>query len=87
MLSPVKTTLDLPDALLDEARRVAREQGTTLRALVADGLRVELEARASRRPAGELVEPVFRGEVGLQPGIDLGDWDAVRGIAYGRWAG
>jgi len=86
-LQAVKTTLDLPDALLDEARRIAREQSTTLRALVADGLRAELDARAKPRPAEDPVAPVFAGELGLQPGIDLGDWDAIRTIAYGRWAG
>lgn len=86
-LSVVKTTLDLPDALLDEARRIAREQRTTLRALVADGLRAELDARTASRPAEEPVAPVFAGELGLQPGIDLGDWDAIRTIAYGRWGG
>ena len=82
----MKTTLDIPDALLDEARRVAREQGTTIRALVADGLRTELDARAAPRPATAPSSPVFHGELGLQPGIDLGDWDSIRGLAYGRWA-
>jgi len=83
----MKTTLDLPDALLDEARRIAREQDTTLRALVADGLRAVLDARAASGTAREPVAPVFDGALGLQPGIDLGDWEAVRSVAYGRWAG
>ncbi len=87
MLRTVKTTVDLPDALLIEARRVARESGTTLRALLADGLRSELVARASRPEDRKRVEPVFDGEPGLQPGVDLGDWERVRDVAYGRWAG
>jgi hypothetical protein len=85
-LPVVKTTLDLPDALLDEARRTARERGTTLRALVADALRTELTDRAGDQPTAELVEPVFAGQLGLQPGADPGDWEAIRTIAYGRWA-
>lgn len=84
----MKTTVDLPSALLDDARRVAREEGTTLRALLADGLRTELAARASASDASEpVVEPVFAGVAGVQPGIDLGDWRQIRAIAYGRWAG
>lgn len=83
----MKTTVDLPSALLDDARRVAREDGTTLRALIVDGLRTELAARATAGPTVEPVEPVFSGDVGVQPGIDLGDWQELRAIAYGRWAG
>lgn len=83
----MKTTLDLPDALLDEARELARRQGTTLRALVANGLRHELDARSSAPPDARPVEPVFEGELGLQPGVDLHDWGSIRELTYGRWAG
>lgn len=86
MLPRVKTTLDLPDALLEEARGVAREHGTTLRALVADALRAELALRASRPGGREAVEPVFSGELGLRPGVDLGNWAQIRDAAYGPWA-
>lgn len=82
----MKTTVDLPDALLDAARAAARERGTTLRELVAAGLRAELDAMHATTSAEPFSMPVFEGEAGLQPGVDLADWDAVRELAYGRWA-
>lgn len=39
----MKTTIDIADPLFDRARRLARERGTTLRALVEDGLRRVLD--------------------------------------------
>lgn len=84
-LAGVKTTLDLPDALLDRARRRARERGTTLRSVVAEALRTALDEDPV--PPAPFVGPVFDGEAGLQAGVDLGDWDAVRDLAYGRWSG
>lgn len=39
----MRTTLDLPDDLLKRAKIVAVERGATLRELVADALRRELE--------------------------------------------
>jgi hypothetical protein len=68
----MKTTVDLPDALANRAREVARQQGVTLRELVAAGLRAELDrrrARPSQRPAFR-----FRtvGGSGLRAGVTPG---------------
>ncbi len=41
----MKTTVDLPDALAEEAKRMAREQGVSLRELMVSGLRAEIERR------------------------------------------
>lgn len=41
----MKTTIDIAQSLLAEARERARAEGTTLRALVEEGLRVTLERR------------------------------------------
>jgi Arc/MetJ family transcription regulator len=43
----MKTTIEVSDALLEAAKRHARERGTTLRALVEEGLRGVLERAAS----------------------------------------
>ncbi len=43
----MKTTIDIPDALADEAKRLVRAEGTTLRDLVVSGLRTEIERRSS----------------------------------------
>jgi hypothetical protein len=39
----MKTTFDLPDPLLNKARRVAAARGTTVKALVEAGLRKVIE--------------------------------------------
>lgn len=45
MGSHMKTTLDLTDPLFHEAKALAYEQKTTLRALVEDGLRIVIAQR------------------------------------------
>lgn len=49
MVSRMKTTVELPDALLDEARRLARDRGVTLKDLLEEGLRAELARRREVR--------------------------------------
>ena len=41
----MKTTVELSDDLLARSRRLAQREGTTLRALIEDGLRLALKAR------------------------------------------
>lgn len=81
----MKTTVELSDALLDEARKVARDDGLTLRALLEAGLRRELAARQPRREHS-LRDASFRGR-GLSPPLREGGWAALRDAAYeGRGA-
>ena len=47
----MKTTVDLPDNLLIEAKKLAAEQRRPLRTVIADGLRRELERSARSKPA------------------------------------
>ena len=76
----MKTTLDLPDPLLREARRVALRERTTLRALVEQGLRQVVAQRQSA--AGfRLRKASFKGQ-GLQPGMADAGWDQLRDLAY-----
>ncbi len=64
----MKTTLDLNDALLTEAKTLAAQQRTTLTRLIEEGLQLRLRAqRSSTRP---LPLPVYRGKGGLAPGLD-----------------
>lgn len=65
----MRTTVDLPDGLLRQARERAAKEGTTLTALLADGLRLRLSSARprSRRPRPL---PVSRVGGGLQPWID-----------------
>ena len=76
----MKTTIEIADPLLEEARKVAAEQGLTLRALIERGLRNVVSH--NRRRAPFKVRPVtFMGD-GLQPGIQEGDWAAIRELIY-----
>jgi hypothetical protein len=73
----VRTTINLDEALLNEAKARAAQRGTTLSKIVADALRETLtRGEASAAPLPEL--PVFGGD-GLQPGVTLDDaaelWD------------
>lgn len=77
----MKTTIDIADALARRAREAARRRGTTLRALVEDGLRRVLAEGASAPPSGPFRMVTFRGR-GTQPGIDEGDWESLRGLLY-----
>ena len=67
----MRTTINLDDALLAEAKQVAARTGRSLTAVVEDALRQSLYRHdpTTRQPV-EL--PVF-GEGGTQPGIDLDD--------------
>ena len=83
----MKTTFNLPDPLLEAARRAAGRQGTTLRGLIETGLRrVLAELGGTQAGAFELRDARFEGE-GLQAGVSSSDWEAIRAAAYeGRGA-
>jgi len=51
MASHMKTTIQIADSLFEDARRVAREERTTLRALVEEGLRAAITGAAPAPPA------------------------------------
>jgi hypothetical protein len=71
----MRTTINLDDALLAEAKQVAARTGRSLTAVVEDALRESLHRR--HRTARQAVElPVF-GEGGPQPGVDLDDSAAL----------
>ncbi|HNQ06435.1 MAG TPA: hypothetical protein PKH97_04530 [Tetrasphaera sp.] len=68
----MKTTIDLPDALAAEAREVVRQDGTTLRALIIDGLRSELDRRREGASAVEFFFETFPGQ-GLASDLEPAD--------------
>ena len=78
----MKTTVDIADPLLREAKRAAAQAGTTLRELIETGLRRVLdERRAATRPFK--LRDVRNRHAVLQPDIRPGDWAQVRDLAYG----
>jgi hypothetical protein len=67
----MKTTIDLPDELLIEAKKRAAESRTTLREIFERGLRHELADRRSARMARKIHWVTARG--GLPEGLDVRD--------------
>lgn len=76
----MKTTVDIADVLLRQAKRLAARRGTTLRDVLEAGLRKELAAeRETARPP--IRTHRFEGQ-GLQAGLDWADWAAIRASSY-----
>jgi hypothetical protein len=81
----MKTTVEIADSLLEEAKRVASNEETTLRELMEEGLRRALADRKQRRKFN-LRRASFKGK-GLQAGITTGSWERIRDFVYeGRGA-
>ncbi len=76
----MKTTIEISNGLLDEARKVASREGTTLRVLVEAGLRKEVRERRQRK-AFRLKRASFRGR-GLRPELAGAKWEQIRELAY-----
>ena len=77
----MKTTIEIADPVLKEARKLAVRDGTTLRALVEQGLRqVILERQRGKKPY-KYRPVVFKGE-GLQPEFKDATWDEIRDAIY-----
>ena len=69
----MRTTVNIPQHLYVEARRLAAERRTSLTALLEEGLRVVLEE--ARRPVSVEADarlPLMDGG-GLRKGVDLAD--------------
>lgn len=87
MGTPMKTTIDISDALLFEAKMMAAAQGTTLRQLVEAGLRHALGQRQKAAKTFRLRKAVFTGK-GLAQGANKASWEQIRELAYeGRGGG
>jgi Arc/MetJ family transcription regulator len=75
----MKTTIEIADALLAEAKRAAEDSGLTLRALVEDGLRRTLKER--RRGGFRLRRVSFKGS-GVHPSVREGSWERISELIY-----
>ncbi|GMV39301.1 MAG: hypothetical protein AMXMBFR64_10170 [Myxococcales bacterium] len=77
MVTHMKTTIDIADALFLEGKEVAARSGMTFRELVEQGLRLALQ---QRRQAEEFrLRDASVGGRGLKPGQS---WDLPRELAY-----
>jgi hypothetical protein len=79
-IAMAKTTLDISDPLLREARKIATREGSTLRELVEHGLRRVIAEKKQKRPF-RLRKASVKGR-GLQPELRDAAWERVRDLAY-----
>jgi len=77
----MKTTLNLDEELLRQAKQHAAERGTTLTAVVEDALRARLHTAPARRRF-RLAFPVVAGH--RPPPIDPADRDALEDRMAGQ---
>jgi hypothetical protein len=78
----MKITIDIPEPLLRDAHKLAARKGTTLRALVEQGLRQVLEDRHRARTC-RLRKVSFKGR-GLRPELRNATGEQLRALAYER---
>lgn len=76
----MKTTVEMPDSLLRQAKQIAVKERTTVKALIEQGLRIVVADR-KRRAGFTLRKAAFRGD-GLASGRSLRDWTAIRELVY-----
>lgn len=76
----MKTTVDISDPLLRRARALASRRGTTLRAIIEEGLRGVLERE--KQSAGEPIRTHTVAGRGLQAGLIWDDWAMIRALGY-----
>jgi hypothetical protein len=72
----MRTTINLPDDLLAQIKKLAATSHSTVTALVSDALREALAKQRHRRRNGRVPLPTY-GKKGLHPGVDLDDSAAL----------
>jgi hypothetical protein len=78
----VKIIINLPDDLVQQAKKVALETGTTLTEIIGNALR-EMLAKRRRRTVRKDFKLITYGEGGLQPGVDLDDTSVLLDLMDG----
>ncbi len=76
----MKTTLEISDPLLREARKIAGRENTTLRALVEQGLRQVVAEKKKDKPFK--LRDASVGGNGLHPDVAGKSWDEIRDLIY-----
>lgn len=76
----MKTTVEISDSLLREARKLAAREGITLRAVMERGLHRVVADTKTAAPF-KLRRASFKGR-GLRPELGEASWDRIRDLAY-----
>jgi hypothetical protein len=75
-----RTTVRLPEGLLDRAKRKAAAEGRTLTSLIEDGLRLIVAGERKAAKGKRVLPPISKATGGPMPGIDLTDLSALQEI-------
>jgi hypothetical protein len=82
MLKHMRTTINLPDELILQAKKAALERDTTLTEIIANALRESL-SRAARKEGRKEFKVITYGEGGTYPGVDLDDTSSLLDLMDG----
>ena len=66
----MKTTLDINDQLLSDAKALAAQQRTSLTRLIEEALQLRLRAHARPGKLAKTRLPIFKGRGGLVAGVN-----------------
>jgi hypothetical protein len=77
----MKTTIEVQDDLLERSKRLARQEGTTLRAVIEEGLQLALRARDQQKRRQPFSLKPFAGD-GLNPEFQSAGWERLRDEIY-----
>lgn len=82
-MTHMKTTVELPDELFQEAQQLARAEGSTMRSLMEEGLRAVI----ARHQAGQAARFALRDASvpgnGLSAEFADASWAQIREASYG----
>jgi hypothetical protein len=85
MVTHMKTTIQISDSLMKELKKLARQEGSSMKSLVEEGLRLVI-SRRGKREGFRLRKASFRGG-GLQEHVRGAGWDQIRDMSYGGRGG
>ena len=80
MVIHMKTTIQIPDALFEEVRRLAHQENTTVNIIIEEGLRRIISER-KRRSHFKPRKVTFKGK-DLQPHLAGTIWDQILQVSY-----
>jgi hypothetical protein len=80
MVTHMKTTIEIADDLLERLKRKARREKKTVRQVVDEALRRQIDSSADEKPFR--YRPYTVKGKGLQAGIAEGNWEQVRDLIH-----
>jgi hypothetical protein len=78
----MRTTINLPDDLIRQAKKAALEADTTLTEIITSAVREALGKR-KQKPSARVLKLITYGKGGVGPGVDLDDTSALLDLMDG----